>query len=373
MAIGGMMTKVPPIVSNTLYIMKNILLPICSIIMLLSCSGNKDEALALFGGDYKNLTKANFTIDEDMLAGVEGIYVDDKYIVTLDWHTGQSYSLFDAAGKFICRFGNIGQGPTEIPSGCIGYLYKHKFYVHDTDSGLLAVYNLDSLQMDAAFPPQRLPRYPTDVMQLSKIVPVNDTLFLGAGAIGNNQFVLFGTSGIVYDKSVPLFNASISDMHPSNKYLSNQGSLVRHPKKNIMAYSVNKSANLELIRVTDDNKIERVKSLRLRNPEYTYLQTEMILSADLNPESKMGYLALTGSNKYIYALYSVSSLSNREYHPYFSDIILVFDWEGNPVRKYKLPHRVFSIASDMNGERLYTTQIDAETKGWTIEAYRLDE
>ena len=46
---------------------------------------------------------------------------------------------------------------------------------------------------------------------------------------------------------------------------------------------------------------------------------------------------------YVYLLYSGSSLLDKESSAYTSNIVLVYNWEGIPVKRYVLDHSVISI------------------------------
>lgn len=62
----------------------------------------------------------------------------------------------------------------------------------------------------------------------------------------------------------------------------------------------------------------------------------------------------------------------KEYPYYYNDEILVFDWEGNKVKKYVLdiPFEFFVI--DEKDERMYTETVDLNMGEDLLRSYRLE-
>lgn len=91
--------------------------------------------------------KSEYSIDDDQLAKINGIQSNDSSLIVFDAHSGMSYTLFDlTTGKYVGRFGEIGQGPGEIPLGCIGQLTNNTYTVHCLSAGFIARYCMDSLR-----------------------------------------------------------------------------------------------------------------------------------------------------------------------------------------------------------------------------------
>lgn len=53
-----------------------------------------------------------------------------------------------------------------------------------------------------------------------------------------------------------------------------------------------------------------------------------------------------------------------------SDIVLVYDWQGNPIQKLRLQKEVFYIAVNENSNKMYAALI-TEDGGWNIISYDL--
>jgi hypothetical protein len=85
------------------------------------------------------LSEIEYNIDQEELAKVEGIQCNDSSLIVFDYHSGESYTLFDVnTAQCYGRFGQIGQGPDEIMLGCPGILSKDVFYIFFNPTGFVA-------------------------------------------------------------------------------------------------------------------------------------------------------------------------------------------------------------------------------------------
>ena len=340
------------------------------ICILASCKKqNLDSVLDLFTESEKLVQKAENKISEDSLAIVEGITCDDKYLIIYDLHSGESYTLFDKnTGAYLARFGTIGQGPAEIPAGCYGYLSNNNFSVFNDQIRSVMKYELDSLRNGVEKNPVRLAKYDIADARLSRLIAIDDSTFLGAGSYKSRyQYLLFGPKSNVIDYGVDIYNATDDKFDMYTKYLSNQGDLVMRPDGKVFAYSLNFSSNLDIVEVKN-GKINLVKSLRLGNPIYKPTTTGEYCFADITEETLLGYINLSATTKYIYALYSDEPIYKAGRR--MSDIVLVFDWNGNAVKKYILDTKAYYITIDEVGRTMFTA-VKNEEGGWRIASYPL--
>jgi hypothetical protein len=69
-------------------------------------------------------------------------------------------------------------------------------------------------------------------------------------------------------------------------------------------------------------------------------------------ETKRAYLSVKSTNSRIYALYSGKK------HRYSTDLIYVFDWDGNPLAKYKLDCIIAGFDVEMDNQTIYAIKED---------------
>ena len=93
----------------------------------------------------------------------------------------------------------------------------------------------------------------------------------------------------------------------------------------------------------------------------------MYCSVDLTENSQIGYINLCATGEYVYALYSEKKAikSTRK-----SNVVLVFDWSGNPVKKYLLDTDAYYIAVDETEQSMFAAVKNSE-RGWSIQCYNL--
>lgn len=349
------------------------------LIILLSCTLSSckrtvpNSPVDLFSITHK-LSELKSNISDDSIGVIEGMQCDDSILLIFDYHLGKSFTLFNSRQeKYIGRFGLIGQGPGEIPLGCNGNIAKRKFDIFYDQTGLIAAYNIDSLILNIDAKPEVLMKYRIPEALFSKVIAVNDTLFLGAGTYKSKyQFVLFDRNSKVLDYGVEIFNSQDDD-NMYHKYLSNQGSLAKSPIRNQYVYSINNSSNIDFINITSDNQIELVKSIRLKNPQYKVITKGGLHAVIPDENNGIGYIDLAVSDQYVYALYTDHTIVDKKTdksNAISSNLVLVFDWEGNPVKSYVLSKAVYFIALDECSNKLYGATIK-EDGGWSVISYAI--
>lgn len=353
--------------------MKNKVIQISFCILLLgACTNNKDANFENYFPESKFLSQqTEFSICDDSIGRIEGIVCDDKNLLVYDLHTGNSYTLFDAEkGEYIVRFGTIGQGPGEILSGCFGYFTNGDFVVYNNSMNQIVKYNMDSLRHKRyPLPAQHLAKYKLQEMNISRLVPISDSLYVGGGFhISGSQYALFNKESQILDHSIDVYNAKDNSFDRFTRYLSNQGDLVKHPHQNKFAYSVNFSSNIDFFEV-QDFKIKLIKSLRWKNPALKSLieGNGTMFSSTPTENTETGYINICSTSQYVYALHSNKYLYENWRK---STDIFVFDWEGTPIRRYILPKEAYYIAVNEKLQRLYAA-VKNEDSGWSIICYNI--
>lgn len=338
-----------------------------------ACTESKHPAgvLDLFPEPVSLDRKVDAFVPEDSLAVVEGLVCEGKNLVVYDFCMETSYTLFDAcSGEYITRFGRIGQGPGEILAGCYGSLVGGHFTVFSNQSHVVMDYDLDSLRVRGeAYVPVRLIRYDLEGAQLSRLSHLGAGRFLGAGVYQPGlQYVLFDKNNQVLDAAVDVYNAADPAFNQYTKYLSNQGDLATHPDGCRLAYSLNFSSNIDFLEVKDGS-IRLLNSLRLGNPAYQPETSSdgRMNSANLTSHSVWGYINICATRNYVYALYTEKAIGESGRR---SSTVLVYDWQGEPVKRYSLDAEVYAIAVDSEDRRLFASLKDADGD-WNIALYEL--
>lgn len=304
-------------------------------------------------GEVQDLSSGHQIVEKKYLGQVEGIRATDSMLVTIDYNDGMSYTLFDVeSGDSILRFGAIGHGNNEIPMGCDIIVCNKSFVAFDDETHLIVTYSIDK---DSFKTNQNVIKYHSKDIQLSRLALTNNGLCLGKGTYKDRyEYVLFDENGKVLDYGCDIYNSDFKDFNTYHKFLSNQGQLAKHPNKDLFVGTTNYSSNIVFLSVSG-KKINVIKSIRGGDPlleKQTIGGISRVLPMD---KTINGFLDLGVSDKYVYALYSDERLKDSQY---CSNTILVFDWNGNEVRKLKTHNIVYYIAA--NSSCLYTVEKDKD-------------
>jgi hypothetical protein len=338
--------------------------------IFISCEKKYNSPLDLFPDEIK-IQGSKSNIEKDSLAVIEGILCDNFSLIVCDYHSGKSFTLFDLeAGEYKGRFGAIGIAPGEIPSGCYGYIEKQTFNISYAPTGLVAKYCLDSLRANISYNPVILIKYKIPDARFSKITPIDDTTFLGAGVYKSAfQYTLFNSSNDVLDFKVNIFNAQDEQFNDFHKFLSNQGVLRKHPSQNKFVYTINNSSNIDFIEISKNN-INLIESIRFESPRLKPRQEGMFNIVIPESDNIVGYLDIAAGDNYVYALYTDKKFIDDGGNSQSSNIVLVFDWSGKPVKKYRFDKEIYYIAVNEFSNKLYAA-VKEDDGGWNIISYNL--
>ena len=100
------------------------------------------------------------------------------------------------------------------------------------------------------------------------------------------------------------------------------------------------------------SSIERVRMVRLHYPVVN-IEERPSLDVAYYRDNRLGFADVAVSQERVYALYSGRTINDFGNDASLGDILLVFDWEGNLLRSYRLDASVANIAYDPEENALY--------------------
>ena len=354
----------PFILINMEFYKKSVFLFLSLSVILIMFLGCKKKVSSSFcETKISPLYNVQCNINAEDLGNVEGISCNGEHIVILDFYDGNSYTLFsNITGKMIKRFGKIGNGPTEIPLGCTGCIVGNSYYAMDDQVKMIAKYNLDSDNNNSNY----IIKYNMDGAQISKIIPINDSLFVASGCYKDKyQYWLFNKYSHVLDFNIEIFNANDDRFNSAHKYLSNQGEMAKHPTDLKFVNITRNTSNIDFF-IVNNNKINIIKSIRNEIPEFHIMESAGFSKVMPTRNSVIGYFDVCANKRNIFALYSEKTLGESSYK---TDIIHIFDWNGNILKRYKLPKEAYYIAA--NESNIYTVERN-EDGGFVISCYTIN-
>ncbi len=274
---------------------------------------------------------------------IEGLYASGSKnatkIVLLDFHNGKSFSLRDFRKQdALIRFGEIGHGEKEIPLGCTGYMCDSSFVVFSDETHCIVTYDLNHIDLENT----NVHRYDIENAQFCQIIPVDSNRYVGMGVYADEyQYVLFDKNDNVVTSAFRVYNYNDSHFNTFHKFLSNQGRMEKHPKQNKFVAFIYNSKNIDFFEIANDS-IHRISSQREQSPNYECVTRNGLSRVLPSDNSIVGYIDLCTTDDYVYVLYSESEFMSGTDS---SDIVLVYDWDGELCSRVKMPQPACYIAA----------------------------
>lgn len=335
--------------------MKFTVVPFFALLIFVSCKEEKqlDPFENFFdSAGTKELVGEEVQLNSDSLYFshlFEMLWADNLLIVS-DSDSGYNLKIIDLTTGQARRFCKQGRGPYEMKAPISTFSFDSKnrlLYV--TDNVNYYRFSLDSLKGNVDIP-------------LSYIEIKNNGGNFLHSTYANDGYVVGGS----YENKVSTMN--ITNYKTTQKYNYHNGPLVEqaffynHPNKSMCVYFESKSAAMGLVEY-ENGKIELNEKSWWKSEEKEVVSENIRKTVpSMNP--KNGFITSAVTSKYIYTLYSGKILKGRDPEAlmdfFTSDMIYVFDWKGNPIKKYKLDRKVRSIAIDDKDEVLYAGSFESE-------------
>ncbi len=328
--------------------------------VIISCSKENKQKMDGFESYFNTVKTINLVSkkinlihgsDTQFIQMPEMTFVDSLLIVN-DINPSYTMKIVDLKTNKVTGFGKKGRGPNEYQSPFTKLsIDRNLNLLYASDFPNYRIYNIDSLRNSNTNP-------------VSKIKIKSDSLRFFMSVFCNGFIV-----GNTFKDRFNLYNISTKEIgkqkfsYGKAGAMGTQGNFFTHPTKP-------KLVNIEF--VSEVLSILTLDNNELRLKELAWLKDEKIRQVTKNGKSfaeqtsdtRNSFVSAATSEDYIYVLYSGKELGNSiesVARSNFSNMIYVFDWEGMPIKKYKLNQKVKSIAIDEKSNTLYAaTQEDDE-------------
>lgn len=336
------------------------------VLICLSCSfEKKNESLLTSFEDKKviHLSSQKIPIQMDGLIfeNLSQIKYIDGLLFAVD-PPGREYcmKIINLKNKRIRNFLKKGRGPGEIrtinPS--VSYNYEKKELVV-TDNINYFTYLIDNLKNGIDVADNKLSLKFDKAERLFDAIYCNDGYMLGSLMKSRLGFVNVKKSDF------------IKKFDYSEGFMVEQGKFYSNPIENKAIHLETYNARLWVINYN-------LKDIYLKEKKWWKSNIKQItlpngsITTESDGRDRIAFIGATGSSKYLYTIYSGKRINFSNAQDTFSSrVILVFDWEGNPVKSYQLDNKALSIAIDEKNNILYAGAIDKEGELSLIK-YNLD-
>jgi hypothetical protein len=135
-----------------------------------------------------------------------------------------------------------------------------------------------------------------------------------------------------------------------------QGVYTVHPDNKKFAFSSNFSGSIHFFDFTPES-ISLNTDLFFYHPSFS--EREGYTIPDRN--AKMGFPIIDSDRNYVYVLYAGGKTLWEVIMSLALDQILVYDWSGNPIKRYKLEIPLYSFCLNTTGDKIYGVAFNPET------------
>lgn len=189
----------------------------------------------------------------------------------------------------------------------------------------------------------------------SKAYCINDSTFITRDYYKDGMFGLCNNYGELLGVYFEYPDAN-NNVNPQLKKKVFQARFRAHPDQDKFVSMFFFSDWIKIYEYENTQLIEIIDNYT-RFPKYRNIGGSLINSTD----EKLGNITLDVNSENIYVLYSDKyerDAFNNGYLDQSTNKILVYDWDGKIVAKYKLNHNAFNVAVDTNNKYIYTLSND---------------
>lgn len=305
-------------------------------LFLISCGKSRDEEIKIDGFEtYEKLSGSRLK-SSDQIMRVNLMDQIGDFLYAVDPDSTHVISIIDIEeDRLVKRFGRIGQGPCEMdrivsvmrvpknPNRVGFYCFRRFTYFEFDKDHVLG----ENIREDAPCELQ-IRNFDQD---FNKVINVGGNKFLGMG--------YFDKKYALTDNDSPKSSRYFLDYHFQDQFVQEhknrslsmaaQGDLVLKPDGSRTIFGARNFIGFDILSVSENGDISLIKRLEHTPPIFSMEGNEQNFSVDFSEENVFGYKKTVANDQFIYALFS--GKKNKRYHP--SNLVLVYDWDGNPVKK----------------------------------------
>ena len=357
-------------------------------LILFSCTNTKEQEYPEvdWSGKETNLSSSKEIIVPVNPLESEARYrlLDDEYLfLSHSFYqdlTLHAYHLQNDTLNYIGKITQKGDGPLEMPN--MSYMhqrpnksliltssgYNPKYFVLD-DGDFSKATSLNQWNV------VKFPAKESGTM-VTEVVPLNDSRIL-VKLMGDvpYPFAYYNAGDSTLSYYPYPFPETEKEMSNAQKSMMCVGRICKHPSKNKILNTY-QGGTYACILDVDGKNIKEVKHIYNIPPQYVPDKD----GANSHPKksNKLGFSEIAVTEKYIYLKkydFCLGDISkddiNNGYPLWFDNKIYVFDWEGNPVKKYNLDKYISSFVVDSNDKFIYAQTTNPTDGMCTLIKYEL--
>lgn len=336
---------------------------ICLILLFIQCTPKKVDGTYTKPNYPISINKKFQKIDNGFIFGPGTLQLIDTLLIIeckTNINNKRIHVFNKNSGKHITSFGETGQGPGELSETLTRVAVdakSGKVYICDLGKNKLVTFNLEKIINNKNNFYEETQLYP-EIKNNIAFFSLTNNSFITAYSASDGNFYRFVKGNL--NDTITTYNQFVKLTEPEEyenvekSYFEYMSAHAVSPDGTKLASSTRSGFILETFDISG-NGIRPMGTKRFYKPEY------LASNRDSNyPYIKKGETAIEGSmslkatNKYIY------NQLNETSDPKIRNIIAVFDWKGNPVKKYILDCNILSVVIDEKTNKAYILSFDDE-------------
>ena len=286
-------------------------------------------------------------------------------------HAPYFISVFDGeTGKFLGDCASRGAGPEEfIHLGGLASV-RDKLGLWDAGKSTVALARIDRHQPAASAFEFLKMQEDSSLVAVFQVAPVREDLFVAAGIVRGHRFALMDGQGRVvggfgeYPEGHETQNTDMENGFVYQSLLATQG------ERSLLAAATAMGESIQFYDLSDSDHPVLIKEFTFGHPLYnrTGDHEQPIVFDAKNPD---GFIDLKATPDYCVGLFSGEA--RTDLRAYGGDKIVIFDWDGNPVKLITLGQSYTNLAVDAEKNRILLLSVQPETGDFVVSGISLSE
>lgn len=274
---------------------------------------------------------------------VDMYYVDGK-LYMIDMYSSPLVTAFDwETGKYVGSFANRGQGPDEYLWFSTASSFNNKLGLYDTNKKEFVWFSfrdtVHSSSIKLAY---------SDTMFPFKVTALSDDYFVATGLIEENKrFVLYNKNGekVSVFGDYPKENPDADYGFQANAFAYQPTGMVYNPEKRVFAVGGRDGQIISFYDMSDVTHPKLLKEHIASYPRFHDESTGKYASVRFLSDNITGFMGMAVTEKYCVGLFRGKPDPEDNIESMGGDKLLLFDWDGTPVKYVQLPQEYRMIAS----------------------------
>ncbi|MBE6286803.1 MAG: hypothetical protein E7099_01235 [Mediterranea massiliensis] len=328
-----------------------------------SCINHSPNSIIESFKDRVEYVEEESSISTDEMRKVYLMHSYDDILIMGNIHYDNFISFIDnEKGKLLGEYASRGIGPNEfIHLGNISVIGNN---ISLWDTGKSSV-SLAKINDDNSLSDFHHTKIESDSMLTAafQVIPINHNKFIAAGIVKQNRYALLNEKGEVINTFGQYPKGYDTQNSDSENGFIYQGELIFNDKKEVLVSACGMGEIISFYKITEKREPLLIKEYAFEHPIYQKTNDSNQAVA-FKFDNIMGFIDIKMSTKYCICLYSGERRTDP--YGYGGNKILLFDWDGNPIKMYSLNNSYTNIAIDQINNRIILLGTDSNTGDYKL-------